>query len=352
VAVITSLSGSTAPQPEVAQMAVAWTKEMNAQGGISGHPVHMVVLDDGSNAARALAAVEGAVQDQHVLAIINMSGNDAAYDSYMEREQVPLIGGEDFDPAWTQNPMLFPTATTLNSDIYGIVDSAKILGAKSFGDMYDPGVPTAAGAVAIYKQTVESLGMRFSGGFPAATSAPNYTAPCLAAQEAHTDAIELAYAPGPIPTIGMDCVRQGYHPIFAMGDGTFLSSFATVPALSNAGGPVFAFPWFYNGSQTANFRAAIASYAPGIKMDDYLATTWLALTAFQKAASNVGSSPTSTDILHGLWSFRSETLGGLAASPLTYTQGQPAPENKCWFVIQIKAATFTTPNGLTPGCQP
>jgi branched-chain amino acid transport system substrate-binding protein len=270
----------------------------------------------------------------------------------MQAQRVPLIGGVDFDPGWTQNPVLFPTATTLNSVIYSIVDSTKILGAKSFGDMYDPGQASAAGAVSYYKQTAQALGMTWAGSFPASTSAPNYTAPCIAAQQARAEAIELAYAPEPIPTIGMDCARQGYHPIYGIADGTWISQFTSVPGLANAGGPVFAFPWFYNGPQTASFRSAIANYAPGIKQDDFIAETWLALTAFQKAAANVSDTPTSANILQGLWSFRHETLGGLAASPLTYTQGNPASQNKCWFIIQIKGGTFTTPNGLTPSCQP
>jgi branched-chain amino acid transport system substrate-binding protein len=353
VGVITSLSGTTGGlEPEVGQIAVAWEKQVNAQGGINGHPVRVMVLDDGANAARALAAVQGAVQDQHVIAIINMSNFDPAYAAYLQAHQVPLISGEDFDPAWTQNPMFFPTATTLNSVIYAIVDSTKLLGAKSFGDMYDPAVPTAAGAVSFYKQTAEGLGMTWAGAFPASTSAPNYTAPCVAAQEAHTEAIELAYAPAPIPTIATNCARQGYHPIFALADGTWITPFAKVPGLSTAGGPVFAFPWFYNGPQTASFRSAIASYAPDIKQDDFIAETWLALAALQKAAVNVGATPTSAEILQGLWSFHDETLGGLAPSPLTFTQGQPAPQNKCWFVIQIKAGAYTTPNGLTASCQP
>jgi branched-chain amino acid transport system substrate-binding protein len=122
--------------------------------------------------------------------------------------------------------------------------------------------------------------------------------------------------------------------------------------LSTAGGPVYVFPWFYNGPQTANFRAAIASYALGIKQDDFIAETWLALVAFQKAAARVGATPTSSEILDGLWSFRNETLGGLAASPLTFAQGSPAKENKCWFVIQIKGGAYAAPNGLMPACQP
>jgi branched-chain amino acid transport system substrate-binding protein len=353
VGVISSLSGTPAPTPEIPQVAQAWASYVNGQGGINGHPVHVVVLDDGQNSAKALAAVESAVQEQHVVAIISMGVLEQAWASYVEQQKVPAIGGEEFSETWIQNPMFFPTSTTLDSVIYSIVDSAKVLGASSFGDMYDPAVPSASGAVNYYKQTAQALGLTWTGGFSASTNAPNYTAPCVAAEGAKTEALELAYAPSPIATIANDCATQGYHPIYLIADGTWSQAMASVPGLKNSGGPVYGFPWFYQGPQTAGFHAAISKFAPGIKMDDYISTTWLALAAFQKAAASIpaGATPTSSDILNGLWSFNNETLGGLSANPLTFTQGSHQKENSCWYVIQIKNGSFATPNELHPTCQ-
>jgi len=80
------------------------------------------------------------------------------------------------------------------------------------------------------------------------------------------------------------------------------------------------------------------------------AIAWAAGQLLAKAvASHLGAQPTSQDILDGLWTVHSETLGGLTP-PVTFVKGQPAPPISCYFLIELKNGRWSAPSGDTYAC--
>ena len=61
---------------------------------------------------------------------------------------------------------------------------------------------------------------------------------------------------------------------------------------------------------------------------------------------------TSQDVLTGLYSFKSENLGGELANGLSYTRGKAVgfTSNPCYFVVGMQSGKVTAPAGLTPQC--
>ena len=57
-------------QPDDSATPNAWVKWTNAHGGINGHPVKLVQLDDGADPGKALADVQQLVQQDHVVALV------------------------------------------------------------------------------------------------------------------------------------------------------------------------------------------------------------------------------------------------------------------------------------------
>jgi branched-chain amino acid transport system substrate-binding protein len=319
--------------------------------GIDGHVVKVEILDDAGDAGKAPSIVQDAVQNKGVEAMVSVSGTESSWGAYAKDKNIPVIGGNTFTATWTSNPMFFPISTTIAYVIYAVESAAKDLGASSFGDMYDPGVPSAAGAVPIYQSTAPRIPIKWAGAWAAATNSPDFTAACVSAQQDKADSMIAAYAATAIPHVASDCARQSYHPKFIIADGQLTNALLDVSDLDGSGGPVFGFPWSVKAPETKQFQAAMKKYAPHLVYGDPAAIMWLALTAFDTAATgHLATTPSNQDILNGLWSFNGETLGGLEASALTFKQGTNAPDNKCWFTMQIKSKKYVAPKGFTPSC--
>ena len=61
------------------------------------------------------------------------------------------------------------------------------------------------------------------------------------------------------------------------------------------------------------------------------------------------TNPTSAEFLQGLWSIKSNDLGGLAP-PLTFTQGAPATMSDCYFLMTLQNGTFVDLNHGNTKC--
>jgi len=73
-------------------------------------------------------------------------------------------------------------------------------------------------------------------------------------------------------------------------------------------------------------------------------------TALERALQSApDQGVTSLNLLEGLWTFKGETLGGLT-NPLTFTKGQNAPRNPCWWTLIIQNRKFNAPRGMNVRC--
>jgi len=99
-------------------------KQVNAKGGINGHPVKVIILDNGSDEAKSLTAVKKLIEENKVLAIIGPSqtGTTLSAAATIEAAKVPMVscaaGVGIVDPV---KPYIFKTA---QSDVHAV---AKVL---------------------------------------------------------------------------------------------------------------------------------------------------------------------------------------------------------------------------------
>ena len=80
-------------------------------GGLNGHPVRLIVYDDGADPARSRAQVQEAVERQRVVAFLQMSqplSGESNVD-YITAKRIPVIGTETGSPwVYDRSPMYFP----------------------------------------------------------------------------------------------------------------------------------------------------------------------------------------------------------------------------------------------------
>jgi len=339
---------------------VGWAKWVNSHGGVNGHPIKLIQKDNKGDQALAVSQVKELVEQDHVVAFVSQQDGslNAGYADYLKQKNIPVLGGSVYtiDP-WVGNPMFYPQGITAIPDITALVAIASKAGYKKLGSLACSEASQCAAANALVKGLAAKGGLSYVYGGLVSSTAPDYTANCLAAKDAGADILMLL-----IPTadegrkIADDCARQNYKPAWIIPGEAIGAGYLKTNAFNNAFNAAGVLPWFSKDPAMKDFKAAMKKYTDinfttaeePLNADD----AWVSGLMLQKAValSGVTGVPTSADILAGLAKFNNETLGGLAGG-LTYTN----PQNKnqgCYFTIQIKKQKFTLPNGSKPDCVP
>jgi branched-chain amino acid transport system substrate-binding protein len=358
IGLIGGFTGSQASTTsQAATVAPAWQDWINANGGINGHPVKVLAEDDQFSPAVAQADAKD-LESKGVVAIV------AAEDFFVETwdaaaiaKGIPIVSGQDADPAWYTKAGMFPTGPNgivyLTSQEQVAVQNAH---SKKFALAYCAEIAACAQATPIMASEAKKLGLSFTSLAISAT-APSYVAQCLQLQQQHVDYVQLSLASAPALKVIQSCQSQGYNPTWGATDTTVATAWTKLPNLT-VYGPAYAFPTFdTSAAPVATFTAAMQKYAKNSNWHGgESAYTWDGLQTVAKAIEDGNVSPsasvTSQDVLQGLYSFKGENLGGELANKLTYTQGKPNGYNfnLCYFVLELKDGNLTAPVGLTPQC--
>ena len=336
----------------------AWASWVNSHGGLAGHPVNLVVLDDGYSAAKALANAQTAINQDHAVAIFDNSDEDPSFASVVKAANVPVLGGQETESGW-QNSDFFPAGATFNytNSVGAII--AKDTGVKKIAALYCVEVSICEQSVDEGKLIASHYGIQYVYTAGIGFAAPNYTAQCLAAKQSGATAMSVGDASQIVEHVVQDCSAQDYTPRQLSSDGTVAIAWLTIPAFNGNIDSQSDFLWFVHDSATATMYDALDKYAPqvpsGPNFGEIVLQSWadgaLLQAAVQAAKATSSTSITSAEIEKGLYGLPSgETLGGLSP-PLHFVKGQPA-NNSCFYEMGIKNAKFVVLHGGTTICAP
>lgn len=359
VGLIAGLTGPFAANTgQVGNVAEAWAEAVNAEGGINGSPVKVIVKDDGGDPSKA-SVVARELKDEGIVALAGSWDVTAGiYEPYLTEQKIPDIGGSpsDFN---TENgdPNFFPSGGNEIGFIYGILANAKEAGNSKMAVFYCAEYPNCKTLATSMETMAKNIGgIEVAEKLNIAASEPSYTAQCLQAKQSGADSMYVNDAGPTLPNAITDCQHQGFE----------------VPQYNNindTNGEFFENPVSEGMSLTLpNPPAADTStpggkymnetlekYAPGIQgeknWNEAMAITWSGLQLFRKAAElgHVTASSTSEDVYDGLYKIKNYTIEGLSP-PLTFTKGK-ATTVYCWFSGEIKEGTAVS-ESLEPACIP
>jgi len=293
-----------------------------------------------------------------VIALVAMnSGEDSAWQAYIKSTGVPVIGGSTPLPDFASNPDYFPVGATANNSVPDLLIYAKQkLNQTKGGYLGCEEAPVCSALESVYAGTYSAIGGTLAYNTLFSSSAPSYTAQCLAAQSAGVQDLEIIGPAFVIPKIAQSCEAQNYRPTLLLNDVVLTPALASQISSANAvfGADSFPFTATSGVPGVANFRAALKKYAPSVlnpstfTQDD--ADSWASGQLFAAAAAdaNLGNHPTASEVKAGLYKLHGETLGGLTP-PLTFNRGKPNSIN-CIYIMEIKNSKLTLPQGLTPYC--
>jgi branched-chain amino acid transport system substrate-binding protein len=330
---------------------------VNAHGGINGHKIKIIEKDDAGTPATSATDVQELIADK-VDAISDWSFVDAAWASTVGSSNIPIVGGNISDSTFNTYPDFYPQGQTLNSVTKSTVLAAKEAGAKSIGIIYCAEAPTCSQSAAEDKSIAQSLGVSVVYDAQASSTAPNYTAQCLAAQQAKAQSIILLYAPAVMVTIAGNCATQGYLPTYDAEGGAinFALSSTSAGLKNHLVGPFTDLPSISTAQSVKTMNAAIQKAYPGLEKSqawtEESPTAWDSVLLLQAAAKAGGltSSGTATaaSITKGLNSMKGQTLGGMAP-PLTFTAGKPHTVD-CWYTAALVMGKASMTNGGKTTC--
>jgi branched-chain amino acid transport system substrate-binding protein len=347
-------SGSTADAKILAQ---DWVSMTNATGGINGHPVQAIILDDQNSASTALANATQLVQQDHVKAILDLSDNlESAWAKVADTANVPVIGQSE-SPIFGSDPNFYPSGTTVEALTWGELMAGARAKVTKLSVLYCAEIANCAEAIPLITALGKPLNMKLSYAAKISSTAVSYTAPCLGAKNAGTQGGTVAAASDVALRVAESCASQGYKPTWLTTGGEMTTSWLKQPAVNGAVGNSQEVPWFDDSiPATKTMQAAIAKYSPSVTSSDAYGAVatigWAAGTVFGAVATAAHLTPSSSTsvLVAALDKVSNNTFGGITP-PLTYTAGKPTIVG-CSFLVGIKNGSWAEPNGLKTVCLP
>ena len=335
----------------------AWANTVNASGGIDGHKVQIITEDDAGTPGTSVSDVQTLIAD-HVDVIVDQSLLDAAWESAVQTAKIPVVGSNETSAPFGSNPDFYPEGTTEDASLAGVVHVAKEAGVKKLSIFYCAAVVTCLQSLPIFSAVGKQVGTPVVYKAAISTTAPNYTAPCVASQQAGADGVMAGQVSAINVVIAKDCVQQGYHPIYITQGAGYGALEASATGLkTNLWSEFDDIPEFAKTPGVQTMNAALDKYYPGLRKNAQLyqqldVEAWEAGLLLETAAKAGGltasQTPSSAEVLKGLNSLTAVTLGGMAP-PLTFKADQ-AHVIKCWFVGHIKNGVASVANGAKVTC--
>lgn len=336
----------------------AWVSDINARGGLNGHPVKLLVADDGGDPSKALANVKRMVEVDKVHAFYATRDflTGQAYMPYLEEKKIPAITTCACNPVDGPSPMTFDPYLVAGGEggVWMHVGPLLTLSEKrKVALMYCREAPICVVIRNNMKKVEKALGITIVWEGQNSIAQPDYTAELLSARNSGADSIVSINDNDTNIRILRDKRRLAwdvpYSTQFSNHDDRFLK-FAGADAegilLSGS------IANYDTSPKMADFRAAMAKYQPGLGASDFAAGAWSSGKMLEKIAGRFGSDVTTNDILEGLYSLNKETLDGRIAAT-TYPRDKPHDRvNLCIIPLTIKSGKFIPKNGDEFFCEP
>jgi branched-chain amino acid transport system substrate-binding protein len=332
----------------------------NAEGGVNGHKLVPLVIDDQSNPSSIATAVQEA--DSRALGIVSQSPFFFLAAKYPNQQGVPVTGTYDDGPEWGTQPYANMFASDVgsvnpkypvNTQIGNFLKSqgATVLGSYGYGISPSSTRATIANADS-FKHVGGKVGVLD-------TTVPfgsvDFTSTALVAKQNKVNAIVPALESSSNFALAEALKQSGvkFKALFATG---YQSDIINSPVWSTVQGDwllsLFR-PWSLPNTGTEQMQAAMEKYEHFSKTDfpsfgQYEA--WVGADLMIKGLQMAGASPTRATVINDLRSIKSYNANGLLPQSINYSTifGHDLPE-QCTWILQAQSNGFR-PVSAKPFC--
>jgi branched-chain amino acid transport system substrate-binding protein len=318
----------------------AWAADVNRRGGVNGHPIRVILKDDGGEPARALVIAREMVERDEILAFFDLHGATTLGNvtPYINENHIPVIGSVQHTDADTSPNYFAPqqggtkgVARGLLMALVAQADQRKValLNASECG-------AACAQHTDIAARDAASYGVDIVYRADVSIAQPDYTATIIAARNAGANAIIAEVDYPTITRITRSAHRQNWFPVIVGNPSTYDPGFGGDEVDKTLAFATMA-PYDIS-AQMKPYRDAVARYVPGGALGDFGAQMWAGGKLLEAIGPALDDNPTRPEIFSALYALRGETLGGIVP-PLTYPKGAHANVNLCGVPLTYSSAT-------------
>lgn len=340
---------------------------VNAKGGVNGHPLKLIVKDDGSSAATNLTAAESEVASGATV-IIEYSSFAFGAAQYLQKQGIPVVGSAFDGPEWATAPdtnmftWAAPSESPVNGQLYtwtNIGVLLKGLGVKSFGGLGYGISPSSTDSILEAEKAAEAEGISTcytnnSVGF----GATDFTADVLQIKHSNCGAVAGSFVEASDLALSTAMKQAGLtqtKEIFFTGydqettaNASDAAGFDGDYALATIN---FSPPNAAGQALLNTLKQYDKSYPGGIPDFGLLGSTISTQLAVY-GLSLAGANPTRSSFISNLRKVSSWDDSGLFVTPISFTGfGTDAmfPQKACEYFEQLNGTTWT-PYGGGPVC--
>ena len=335
-----------------------WSQAVNATGGVNGHPIQVLVGDDGGDPGRFNSVVQQFVDKDGVLAFLfnTLAFAPNGNNKYLDGKKIFTFSETgSLELSYTDPYVLSPSPAGLSYADAMILAFSNGIGAKG-------GVKLAAFACSDFslcdnfdnrwsnKEVLRKAGFELVARGRPSLVQPDYTSQCLAAKQGGATAIIVALDGASIRRFAGDCARQDYHPVLSSADLVITRDLLTDPNVDGlvVGGKMVPFP-SSDSPGMKEAHAAFDRFAAGQIVTGGFAYGWLVGEFFAQAAKNLPDKPTYADLADGIYSIRNNDMKGMTY-PITITRGHVIDRQLCFGTTIIKGGKFVAAPGPALRC--
>ncbi len=326
--------------------------EVNAHGGINGHPINLVIKDDASSLAGNLSASQALVQNDHALAIIDYSSFAFAGATYLNKAGIPVVGSAFDGPEWASLSNMFTWATPSESPVLGQLHTwtylgkfLKDLGVSSFGGLGYGISPSSTDSILEANQSAQSQGIKVcytNNSVP--FGAVDFTADVLQIKQANCGSVAGSFVEASDLALSTAMVQAGLGKVPQVYFTGYDSATTATPADSagfnndyvsasiNFSPPTAAGTAFLNLLKT--YDKSYSGGIPDFGLEGATISTQLVMYGLGLAGAN----PTSASFSTALRAVSNWTDNGLLINPASFTGFGTAamfPQTQCNYYEQL-----------------
>lgn len=319
------VTGQAFGYPGVSKAADVAEMQINAAGGINGHPLQVVKCDDKETAGGGAACFQHLTSDSSIVALVGSSSlyTDASK-QLVDQAQIPLVGQTAIGAVDLTDPLSFLITGGVIGQYAGLGAAAATQGAKTAVILRED--LAATGVIDTYiTKSFESGGGKISGRVLIAATQTDLSAAAAQAASGNPDAILLALPATQVTAAVVALRNGGYKGMLGLGgdqvDDAYLQKLGVDP------GKMFVVTVLPRASDNttkwgALFNDALAKYAPSIPKWEEVQEVWTAIQAFAEAAKSITGPVTRASVLTALHATTALDTGGLTP-PIDWSKPGP-----------------------------
>jgi branched-chain amino acid transport system substrate-binding protein len=334
----------------------AWVADVNSRGGLGGHPVRVIMVDDGGDPARAQSAVRQMVEKDHVIAMLYpyAIGTLVPVLPYLEEKGIPVLGQMGAETLADYSAAVFqPFMAADKGTAWGFVNGILAQTDKrKLGILWCREVAACALVKDGIKKITPYQGVEVVYDAQISFAQPDYTAEVLGAQRAGVEVLITFADIATVNRVAQSAHRQSYRPVLSAThnmqhrdvfayqselDG--LVSYSRIPP--------------YDSPKMADYRRAMSLYQPKAPLGELGGAGYVMGKLLEvKIAPLLDDDPTPAELTEAMYTLHGETLGGILP-PITFPRAKDRSEvNLCVIPVTFKGGKFVTSPAESFVCAP